>query len=91
MSAEWIGRKTGIRERRYAATHEASSDLAVATFTTDHPQPARRACAALRDGKPATAQGRLPQVHSLDPGNIPTRRQRLRQWCRRARLRRHQP
>ncbi|QEU89620.1 beta-ketoacyl-ACP synthase 3 [Streptomyces kanamyceticus] len=30
VTAEWIVRKTGIRERRYAADHEATSDLAVA-------------------------------------------------------------
>ncbi|MEW2086929.1 beta-ketoacyl-ACP synthase 3 [Streptomyces sp. NPDC005283] len=29
VSAEWIERKTGIVERRYAAGHEAASDLAV--------------------------------------------------------------
>ncbi|MFM9589200.1 3-oxoacyl-ACP synthase III family protein [Streptomyces scabiei] len=28
VSAEWIERKTGIRERRYAADHQAASDLA---------------------------------------------------------------
>ncbi len=28
MTAAWIERKTGIRERRYAAAHEATSDLA---------------------------------------------------------------
>lgn len=28
VSAEWIERKTGVRERRYAADHEAASDLA---------------------------------------------------------------
>ncbi|MFJ5725455.1 3-oxoacyl-ACP synthase III family protein [Streptomyces sp. NPDC093149] len=28
VTAEWIERKTGIRERRYAADHEAASDLA---------------------------------------------------------------
>ncbi|MFG3510721.1 3-oxoacyl-ACP synthase III family protein [Streptomyces sp. NPDC047821] len=28
VTAEWIERKTGIRERRYAAGHEAASDLA---------------------------------------------------------------
>ncbi|MFG1881923.1 3-oxoacyl-ACP synthase III family protein [Micromonospora sp. NPDC049102] len=30
VSAEWIERKTAIRERRYAAPHEATSDLAAA-------------------------------------------------------------
>jgi 3-oxoacyl-[acyl-carrier-protein] synthase-3 len=30
VSAEWIERKTGIRERRRAAAHEATSDLAAA-------------------------------------------------------------
>ncbi|NUS15580.1 MAG: 3-oxoacyl-ACP synthase, partial [Streptomyces sp.] len=29
VSAEWIERKTQIRSRRYAADHEATSDLAV--------------------------------------------------------------
>ncbi|WP_256106165.1 3-oxoacyl-ACP synthase III family protein [Streptomyces sp. ODS05-4] len=29
VSAEWIERKTGIRQRHYAADHEAASDLAV--------------------------------------------------------------
>jgi 3-oxoacyl-[acyl-carrier-protein] synthase-3 len=29
VTAEWITRKTAIRERRYAAAHEATSDLAV--------------------------------------------------------------
>ncbi|MER5886591.1 beta-ketoacyl-ACP synthase 3 [Streptomyces sp. NPDC001941] len=29
VSAEWIERKTGVVERRYAAEHEAASDLAV--------------------------------------------------------------
>ncbi|ROQ57457.1 3-oxoacyl-[acyl-carrier-protein] synthase-3 [Streptomyces sp. 840.1] len=28
VTAEWVERKTGIRERRYAADHEAASDLA---------------------------------------------------------------
>ncbi|MFF0885078.1 3-oxoacyl-ACP synthase III family protein [Streptomyces sp. NPDC003456] len=30
VTAEWIERKTGVRERRYAAAHEAASDLAAA-------------------------------------------------------------
>ncbi len=29
VTAEWIERKTQIRSRRYAAEHEATSDLAV--------------------------------------------------------------
>ncbi|MFI2206597.1 3-oxoacyl-ACP synthase III family protein [Streptomyces sp. NPDC020192] len=33
VTADWIVRKTRIRERRYAAEHEATSDLAVAAAT----------------------------------------------------------